>query len=114
MGIYGSVTRTSTTKTGYTIPRNIMANSDITRIIHSDEIQSVLNAPKQNVRLHSRQEKNPLKNWGVKVRLNPYAVVQRRARILASKSKNAVSDKKRAANAEHAATKAENWARLSA
>jgi large subunit ribosomal protein L4e len=112
--IYGSVTRVSTTKTGYTIPRNIMSNSDITRIINSDEIQSVLNAPKQNVRLHSRQKKNPLKNWGVKVRLNPYAVVQRRARILASKSKKVVSDKKRAANAKHAATKAENWARLSA
>merc|ERR1719453_2992156 len=38
--IYGSTTRESTQKSGYTLPRNVMANSDLTRLINSDEVQS--------------------------------------------------------------------------
>jgi large subunit ribosomal protein L4e len=113
--VFGSTTRASTVKTGYTLPQNVMANSDLTRIINSDEIQSKVRAPKNpNNRKHNRQHKNPNKNFGVKVRLNPYALVQRRARILAAASKNAPDAKKKANNKKHAATKKANWARMSA
>ncbi|ORY84286.1 60S ribosomal protein L4 [Protomyces lactucae-debilis] len=60
-------------KSGYVLPQHIMANSDVTRLINSDEIQSVLKA-KGNplVKRTMVQKKNPLKNKAVALRLNPY------------------------------------------
>ena len=65
-------------KKGYTLPRPIMANSDLTRLINSDEIQSVVRAPKTGM-TGRPLKKNPLKNLSALLRLNPYAKVQRRA-----------------------------------
>jgi len=97
--VFGSTVRLSTTKTGYKLPRNIMSNSDITRIINSDEIQKNLRPTLTVKRQHNRQKKNPLKNFGVMVRLNPYAQVQKRARILASKQKSKKVRNKKHTNA---------------
>jgi large subunit ribosomal protein L4e len=80
--VYGSVKAESHVKIGYHLPRNKIANSDITSIINSDGVQSVLNAPK-SATPRARRKKNPLKNLGVKVRLNPYALSLRRSEILA-------------------------------
>merc|ERR1712063_69794 len=44
--VFGTTTAPSAQKKGYTLPRPKMANSDLTSIINSDEIQSVLR-PKQ-------------------------------------------------------------------
>lgn len=44
------VLQLSEQKKGYKLPRPIMGNSDLTRLINSDEIQSIVKAPK--VRLH--------------------------------------------------------------
>jgi large subunit ribosomal protein L4e len=113
--VWGSTSRPSTTKAGYTLPQNVMTNSDLTRIINSDEVQGKVRAvANPNNRKHNRQKKNPNKNFGVKVRLNPYALVQKRARIMASKTKNPKSAAQAARNKKHAATKKANWARLSA
>jgi large subunit ribosomal protein L4e len=79
--IYGAVDAASKLKNGYTLPRNIMGNSDLTRIINSDEIQSKLRPTTTKV-LRARHKKNPLKNLGVMVRLNPYALSVRRAELL--------------------------------
>lgn len=56
------------------LPSNIISNTDVTRIINSDEIKAVLKAagPSQTKRTAS-QKKNPLKNKQVLYRLNPYA-----------------------------------------
>jgi len=109
--VYGSETRVSSVKSGYKLPRNIMSNSDLTRIINSDEVQAKVNAPKDAPRrAHNRQKKNPLKNFGVMVRLNPYAAVQKRARILASKTKTRTSTR----NKKHKEVQKANFARLSA
>jgi len=113
--VWGSANRTSTTKTGYTLPKPIMANSDLTRVINSDEVQTKLRAPSNpRNRKHDRQKKNPLKNFGVMVRLNPYAQVQKRARILASASKSVATAADKAKKKKHSATKKANWARLKA
>merc|ERR1712062_205974 len=64
-----------------TLPRDIMKNADLTRIINSDEIQRVVR-PAQTQRRPSIK-KNPLKNINVMVRLNPYAKIQKRAATLA-------------------------------
>jgi len=62
-------------KKGFFIPSNVVAQSDLTRLINSSEIQSVLNAPKGEARTKraSVQKKNPLKNKQVLLRQNPYA-----------------------------------------
>jgi len=111
--IYGAVDRVSKHKSGYTLPQNIMNNSDLTRLINSDEIQSTLRPTNTKI-TRSRRKKNPLKNLGVKVRLNPYALSLRRAELLHQKRitegrKTKVS-KARQANS----VKAANFKRISA
>jgi len=59
-----------------------MANSDVTRIINSDEIQSKL-LPSKAVAALPKQKKNPLKNLGAMVKLNPYALAAKRLEIQA-------------------------------
>lgn len=86
--IWGSVNRESTQKKGYRLPRSIMTNSDLNRIINSDEIQSKLRPAKKTITRRG-QHKNPLKNLGVKVRLNPFALAQRRAELLAQERRHA-------------------------
>jgi large subunit ribosomal protein L4e len=71
-------------KHDYSLPQNIMNNSDLTRLINSDEIQSIVR-PKNTKVTRSKLKKNPLKNLGVKVRLNPYALSLRRAELLHQK-----------------------------
>ncbi|KAJ1952317.1 60S ribosomal protein L4B, partial [Dispira parvispora] len=99
--LFGTYEEGATLKKGYHLPAPLVSNTDITRIINSDEIQSVVRpaCPKSTKRPWT-QKKNPLKNAGVMVRLNPYAAVARRAAILGSnksaakkKSKGRASDK---------------------
>jgi len=80
---WGSTTRESTQKKGYRLPRPVMLNSDLTRLINSDEIQSKVRAA---IKTHHKrvQHKNPLTNLGVRVRLNPYASTARRTEIMSS------------------------------
>ena len=60
----------------------MMTNSDLVRIINSDEVQSMLNAPKTSNTLASRK-RNPLKRFDEMVKLNPYASVAKRAEKIA-------------------------------
>jgi len=80
--VFGSTTRESGEKKGYFLPRPVMANSDVTRIINSDEIQSKLR-PIKSVAALPKQKKNPLKNLGAMVKLNPYALAAKRLEIQA-------------------------------
>ena len=60
-------------KSNYSLPSHVMANSDVTRLINSDEIQSVLKPKGQaTVKRQRVQKKNPLRNKQVALRLNPY------------------------------------------
>jgi len=114
--IYGSVSRESTSKTGYTLPRNVMANSDITRLINSDEVQSKVRAADTTI-VRKRLKKNPLRNLGVKVRLNPYALSLRRAELKAQERRADLKAKKlataRASRKAHT-SQAANFARMTA
>lgn len=73
--VYGSTDTPAQLKRDYTLPHNLVANSDITRLINSSEIQSVVRAPKGEARTKRgvTQKKNPLRNRQVMLRLNPYA-----------------------------------------
>jgi large subunit ribosomal protein L4e len=55
-----------------------MTNADVTRLINSDEVQSVVNAPKAPNAKHYALKKNPLKNLGAMIKLNPQAASARR------------------------------------
>lgn len=50
-----------------------MSNPDLSRIINSDEIQSVLRPARSRFTRSQSVKKNPLKNLNVMLRLNPYA-----------------------------------------
>ncbi|KAK8002799.1 hypothetical protein PG989_002518, partial [Apiospora arundinis] len=72
--IYGTTTKPSELKKDFLLPSNLVSNADLTRLINSSEIQSVLRAPKGGAvtkRAHV-QKKNPLRNKQVMLRLNPY------------------------------------------
>jgi len=98
--VWGTFRKPSKAKKGYTLPRNIVANSDLSRLINSDEIQSA-SRPKAKKERRVPRKKNPLRNLGVLVRLNPYAKVLRRKELRLKnlskekKDKAAVDRKKR-------------------
>lgn len=76
-GIYGTWAKKSTAKKDYNLPRPTMTNADVSRLINSDEVQSVVR-PAKSVRGRVGQRKNPLNNLNVLLRLNPYAKTMKR------------------------------------
>lgn len=64
-------------KTGYALPRSVMSNPDLSRLINSDEVQSKLRPAILRVNRMPRK-KNPLKNLGVRVRLDPHFLTKQK------------------------------------
>jgi large subunit ribosomal protein L4e len=80
-----------------------MSNGDLARIINSDEVQSVV-APQKSSKARAPLKKNPLRNLGALLKLNPYAKAARRMELLASAQRaGAKADKVEAARAARAA-----------
>ncbi|KAB1219850.1 60S ribosomal protein L4 [Morella rubra] len=96
--VYGSFEKPSEKKNGYVLPRSKMVNADLSRIINSDEVQSVVRPIKKEVK-RAPMKKNPLKNLNTMLKLNPYAKTARRMALLAEservKAKKEKLDKKR-------------------
>jgi len=84
--LYGTYRKPSALKTDYRLPYSSMTNSDLARIINSDEIQSKVRAAIKKV-TRAPMKKNPLKNLGVLLKLNPYAKTQRRQELRAALSR---------------------------
>jgi large subunit ribosomal protein L4e len=106
---WGTSRAGSQTKTDYRLPRPQMTNSDLTRIINSDEVQSKVRPTISSARTYHRQ-KNPLTNFGVRVKLNPYAQALRRQELLTQEARKEAREKllneKRDKTAKTATTKA--------
>lgn len=86
--LFGSWKVPSLLKKGYNLPQPKMANTDLSRLLKSEEIRSVLRAPNKAIFRRVRRL-NPLVNKRALVRLNPYAeVVKRRAMLANEKRKN--------------------------
>jgi large subunit ribosomal protein L4e len=79
--IYGTHRAKSEEKKGYQPPRAIMSNADLPRVINSAEVQAAARPAKKTTR-NPRLRKNPLKNLGVMIKLNPYAKALKRARSI--------------------------------
>ncbi|XP_014220452.1 60S ribosomal protein L4-like [Trichogramma pretiosum] len=79
--LWGTWRKESELKKGYNLPMPKMANTDLARLLKSDEIRKVLRAPKRRV-IRKVKKLNPLKNTRAMLKLNPYAAVTKRAAIL--------------------------------
>jgi len=69
--IFGTYDEASQLKSGFTLPRTMMSNADLARIINSDEVQSIVKAPTAVSAVIPRK-RNPLKNTDVRIALNPH------------------------------------------
>jgi len=83
--IYGSIEERPTLKSNWNLPSPMMANTDLGRIINSEEIQKVLNPKKQGTEKKKRKV-NALKNIKAMLKLNPYYHVEMKARDEAKKA----------------------------
>jgi len=86
--LYGSWKKESTHKSNYNLPMPKMTNTDLGRLLKSEEIQAAVRAPKKE-KLRRVIKKNPLKNARVMQRLNPYAAVAKRNAILTEQTRAA-------------------------
>ncbi|VVC90765.1 unnamed protein product [Leptidea sinapis] len=110
--LFGSWKSPSKAKKNFNLPQPKMANTDLTRLLKSDEIRKVLRAPSKRV-VRTKRKLNPLTNTKAMLRLNPYAAVLKRKAILdQARRKNvralAVAEKRGVKlPADHPAQKAE-------
>jgi len=93
--VFGTFDKASLYKRDYLLPTAKMANPDVTRLINSEEIQTVVRPAKAKiVKRPWTQKKNPLVNKGVLFRLNPYAKTIRRQELLKQERQKKNGEKK--------------------
>jgi len=83
--IFGTTTRKSDVKKGFTLPFAKMTNSDFARLIRSEEIMKAVRPVRKNKKV-PKVHRNPLRKPALLAKLNPYAPVIRRAAVLATKN----------------------------
>jgi len=80
--VFGTATEPSTSRVhngvAYRMPKLQMANSDLSRLINSDEVQSKVNAPKVGTK-PAVLKSNPMKSASAMAVLNPYAAEAKKA-----------------------------------
>jgi len=94
--LFGTFEEGSQLKNGFALPRPQMTNTDLARLINSDEIQSIVKAP-EALSAVLPIKRNPVRNSAAKIALNPYhAEVKKRETGAkdAAKVKKAHQDKK--------------------
>ncbi len=64
-----------------------MANTDLSKLLKSEEIRKVLRAPNRTIVKSAKTKTNPLKNIRAMLKLNPYvAVTKKNAELLQAKN----------------------------
>jgi large subunit ribosomal protein L4e len=85
-GLYGTWRKPSAVKKDWNLPMPKMANTDLSKLLKSEEIRKVLRAPNRKVTKAVRKN-NPLKNIRAMIKLNPYAAVMKKnAELVAAKN----------------------------
>jgi len=110
--VFGTMTKPSSTKkhngTPYRLPQMQMKNSDLGRVINSDEVQSVVNAPKEGQKKRPLKL-NPLKNNKALDVINPAALAAKeratKAQATAKAAKDALVKAKRTGKAKPSSKK---------
>ncbi|PZC75464.1 hypothetical protein B5X24_HaOG206073 [Helicoverpa armigera] len=85
--LFGSWKTPSKEKKNFNLPQPKMANTDLSRLLKSDEIRKVLRAPNKRV-VRATRKLNPLNNTKAMLRLNPYSAVLRRKAVLDQDRRN--------------------------
>uniref|UniRef100_A0A0E0KK63 ENT domain-containing protein n=1 Tax=Oryza punctata TaxID=4537 RepID=A0A0E0KK63_ORYPU len=80
--VYGGFDTPALKKKGFVLPRPKMANADLSRLINSDEVQSVVKPINKEVKRREAR-RNPLKNVAAVLKLNPYFGTARKMAALA-------------------------------
>ncbi|KAH7926381.1 60S ribosomal protein L4/L1/L2 [Leucogyrophana mollusca] len=81
--VFGTFDKAAVYKKNYVLPTAKISNPDVTRLINSTEIQSVVRPAGPRVQKRPwTQKKNPLVNKAVLFRMNPYAKTLRRHELL--------------------------------
>jgi len=75
--IFGTEKAPGQQKKGYVLQRPLLQNASLSRVINSNEVQTIVRPKQKNVVLHDRSKKNPLKNKSKMNFLNPHARVNR-------------------------------------
>merc|ERR1712180_411048 len=75
--IYGTWRKASEAKKNWNLPMPKMANTDLSKLLKSEEIRKVLRAPNRKI-VKAVVKTNPLKNVRTMLQLNPYAAVQKK------------------------------------
>jgi len=91
--IYGTWRVASKAKSHFNLPMPKMTNSDLSRLLKSDEIQQAVRPPRR-IKVRRVLKKNPLKNYRVMMKLNPYAGVQKKAARQVQEKRKADKQKK--------------------
>jgi len=76
--IYGTWRKPSTAKKSWNLPMPLMANTDLSKLLKSEEIRKVLRAPNLKIVKAKKTKTNPLKNIRAMLKLNPYAAVTKK------------------------------------
>nr|AAV91395.1 ribosomal protein 23 [Lonomia obliqua] len=79
--IFGSWKTPSKEKKNFNLPQPKMANTDLSRLLKSEEIRRVLRAPIKRV-VRATRKLNPLTNTKAMLKLNPYAAVLKKKAVL--------------------------------
>jgi len=94
---FGTYKTSSSVKKGFQLPKPLLTNPDLGRIINSEEVQTHLRAKRTTHRIV--RKKNPFRNFQFMVKLNPYAKTLKRQRLVAAmraqKAKVAAVDAKK-------------------
>jgi len=72
--VFGTADKASTLKKGYFLPRSIIANPDVRRVIQSDSVQALVSA--KPTRFVKFDKPNYLKQAKALYKLNPYAAIE--------------------------------------
>lgn len=84
--LFGTWRQASTLKKGFNLPQPKMSNTDLQRLLKSNEIRAALRPRKTRV-FRRTIKKNPLRNVRAMIQLNPYAAVLKRRAILRARAK---------------------------
>ena len=82
--IFGTYSHTGVEKGGYQLQRNIMTHPDVSAIIKSEAVQSVLRPLKDSAATHQRK-KDPYRNKEVMDKLNPFYRLKKRIDLIKSR-----------------------------
>jgi len=93
---FGSGKGVASLKKGYKLQKEVVSSADLSNLINSDAVQSVLKDKKPVFKKCFGQKKNPLKNQKQMTKLNPYSTVLKglRKQVAGQKKKITKEDKK--------------------